>query len=142
VTNTAACTSAYGNEVNGFGNGLDAFKQGAFANNEIVGWPATQGDPATHFLCEPEGGNMRFEYAPHGTGTGLCVSNPGDNELVLRSCNANIWQRFTASGRYLVSALNGQFVEPEGTGVQLTTSSGHSPWGGDKYTWTSVSALP
>lgn len=33
--------------------------------------------PATHFLREAEGSDFRFEYAPFGTGTGLCVPNPG-----------------------------------------------------------------
>jgi Putative Ig domain len=140
--NTAACTSSYGNEVNPYGNGFNDYQQNASVNAVIDGWPATQNDPASHFLCQNEGSNIRLEYAPHGVGDGLCVSNPGDDLLVLRDCNSAIWQQFTPSGRYLISAVNGQYVEPNGTGGQLFTSSSHSAWGGDKYNWTAFSSLP
>ena len=134
--------SNYGDEVNPYGNGLDVYQQRAAWGTKIVGWPATQGDPATHFLREAEGSNWRFEYAPNGSGDGLCVSNPGDNLLVLRTCNANIWQQFSVSGSYLISAVNGGIVVPDGTGAQLSVSFTHSPWGGDKYHWVPFSSLP
>jgi Putative Ig domain len=134
--------SSYGDFVNGFGNGFDVFRQHAASNNPIAGWPATQHDPATHFLRETEGSNFRLEYAPNGFGTGLCVSNPGDNLLVLRGCNANIWQQFYQSGQYVHSAVNGGYVNPNGTGAQLSVGSSPSPWGGSKYHWVSFPSLP
>src|SRR5580704_2152476 len=40
----------YGDEVNPFGNGFDAFRQHQYPGAIIAGWTATQADPATHFL--------------------------------------------------------------------------------------------
>ena len=135
--------SSYGNNVNKFGNGFDVYQQhGGVANTPIVGWPATQHDPATHFLKEAEGSYYRFEYAPNGVGDGLCVSNPGDGRLVLRNCNANVWQEFSYSGGHIISAFGGGITNPNGTGAQLTEGTSATPWGGSNYTWTAFSSLP
>lgn len=138
---TPPSSNSYGDFVNPYGNGWDVFQQHAAVNTEIVGWPATQHDPATHFLMEPEGSNFRMEYAPNGVGDGLCVSNPGNGALVLRDCNANVWQQFRQSGPYVVSVFNGQDVNPDGTGNQLTTGSPVS-WGGSKYSFKDFASLP
>ena len=137
----------YGDEVNNFGNGFDVFRQHDSVNTPIVGWPATQGDPATHFLATVLGnGNYTFQYAPEGTGTGLCVSNPGSGFLVLRGCNSSIWQQFSAvtvSGHpYVVSAVNGQVVNPDGKGAQLRTGPAPVSWGGSDFIWTPFASLP
>jgi putative Ig domain-containing protein len=149
-------SSSYGDEVNNFGNGFNAFQQGDHVNTEIAGWPATQGDPATHFLRTLLGdGNYTFTYAPFGTGTGLCVSNPdggyvgdpgGPTGLVLRGCNSSIFQQFTAvivGGKpYLKSAVNSQYVDPNGKGSPLDTAPGVVPWGGSDYSWVPFASLP
>lgn len=134
--------SSYGNNVNPFGNGFDVFEQHASVNTPIVGWPATQHDPATHFLKEAEGAHFRFEYAPNGVGDGLCVSNPGNNALVLRGCNGNMWQQFDYAGGHIVSVVNGGIVNPDGTGNQLTVGPTATSWGGSHYSWTAFSSLP
>lgn len=144
--------SSWGNEVNPFGNGFDVYRQRAAVNTVIAGWPARQGDPATHFLREAEGSAWRFEYAPHGGGTGLCVSNPdggylgdpaGATGLVLRGCNASKFQQFAEdSSGHLVSVINGQVVNPAGTGGQLRTASSPVAWGGSRYGWEDFAALP
>ena len=79
LTVEANAVSNYGDEVNRFGNGFDAFRQHQFPGAIIAGWTATQSDPATHFLLTngTHQGAVRLEYAPKGTGTGLCVSDPG-----------------------------------------------------------------
>ena len=87
----------FGNEVNPFGNGFDVYQQHQAVNAIIAGWTATKADPATHFirLSGTHSGAYQYEYAPHGVGTGLCVSDPGydaagtglTNGLVLRGCN-------------------------------------------------------
>ncbi|MGH3201730.1 MAG: DNA-methyltransferase [Streptosporangiaceae bacterium] len=142
TTTVSPSASSYGNEVNEFGNGLDVYRQRDSVNTPIAGWAATQDDPATHFLFEAEGSDFRIEYAPDGTGTGLCVSNPGDDELVLRGCNANAWQRFYKSGSLLVSAVNGTIVDPHGKGGQLSTGAAAVSWGGSDYAFEAVSSLP
>ncbi len=92
----------FGDEVNVFGNGFDVFQQHQAVNAIIAGWTATQADPATHFIRHTGtvSGAFMFEYAPRGSGTGLCVSDPGfdaagtglTNGLVLRGCNTGPWQ--------------------------------------------------
>jgi hypothetical protein len=138
--------SAYGNEVNQFGNGLDVDGQHAAVNTPIIVWPATQADPATHFLFEQEGSFFRIEYAPFGTGTGLCVSNPfpsGSSGLLeLRGCNPGPWQQFSKSGALLISRVNGGVVNPHGKGSQWSTAASAVPWGGSNLTFEQVSSLP
>src|SRR5581483_4821978 len=70
---------SWGNEVNPFGNGFDVFQQQQRPGAIIVGWTATKADPATHFLLlkGTVPGAVKFEYAPNGVATGLCVSDPG-----------------------------------------------------------------
>ena len=142
VTTAVLAPSNYGDNVNPFGNGFDVFQQHLSVNTPIVSWPVSQHDPATHFLREAEGGNWRFEYAPNGVGTGLCVSNPGNDLLVLRGCNTGPWQQFSYVGSNIISAINGQLVNPNGKGAQLTTGPTPTPWGGSVYHWVSFTAFP
>lgn len=140
-------TSTYGDEVNNFGNGFDVFQQHFAYGAKIVGWPATQNDPATHFIrFQLSNGNWTFEAAPFDVGDGLCVSNPGNNLLVLRSCNNSIYQQFTTSGSgssaRVRSAVNGGYVNPNGTGAQLSVGSSPVPWGGSDFVWKDYTSLP
>jgi hypothetical protein len=143
----------FGNMVNPFGNGFDVFQQHQAVNAVIVGWTATQADPATHFirLSGTVTGAFAFEYAPHGSGTGLCVSDPGfdaagtglTNGLVLRGCNTGPWQQFISqSNGTLRNVATGLFVNPNGTGVQLRGGTAPVSWGGSVWTWTDFAHLP
>jgi hypothetical protein len=152
VTATAA-TGSYGNEVNKFGNGLDSFRQHQFAGAVIAGWPATQNDRATHFILNAgtHAGAFQFEYAPNGTGTGLCVSDPGGgwrsdplpDGLILTHCNTGPFQQFVPqSNGSLQNVATGLFINPNGTGGQLRGGASPTPWGGSFYKWTNFSSLP
>ena len=149
----ANAASGYGDEVNRFGNGFDSFRQHQFPGAIIAGWTATQSDPATHFILSAgtHQGALRFEYAPRGTGTGLCVSDPGGgwasdplrDGLILTSCNTGPFQQFIPqSNGTLLNVATGLFVNPAGKGAQLRGGSSPTPWGGSSYTWTDFSNLP
>ena len=144
--------SSLGDEVNSFGNGFDVLSQHYGVNAVIAGWPATQGDPATHFVRAAEGSGWRFEAVlPGGSYSGLCVSDPaggypgdpgGPDGLVLRGCNAGLYQQFKVAGGDLVSAATGGFVDPDGTGGQLSTGTSPVSWGGSHYAWVPFASLP
>ncbi len=143
----------FGDEVNPFGNGFDAFQQHQFAGAIIAGWTATQADPATHFIrnAGTSSGALQFEYAPHGSASGLCVSDPGGgwasdplaDGLILTPCNTGPWQQFVPqSNGTLRNLATGLFVNPNGTGAQLRGGSAPTSWGGSVYTWTDNAHLP
>jgi hypothetical protein len=143
----------YGDEVNSFGNGFDVYQQHQAVNAIIAGWTATQADPATHFirLAGTFAGAFQYEYAPQGSGTGLCVSDPGydaagtglTNGLVLRGCNTGPWQQFVRQpDGTLRNVATGLFVNPDGTGAQLRGGTAPTSWGGSFYTWTDFAHLP
>ena len=143
----------YGNEVNRFGNGFDVYRQHAYPGAIIAGWTATQHDPATHFQRNngSHQGAFQYEYAPHGSGIGLCVSDPGGgwasdpqrDGLILTTCNSGPWQQFVPqSDGTLRNVATGLVVSPNGTGAQLRGTSAPTPWGGSFYTWTPFNNLP
>jgi hypothetical protein len=153
LTVSATSTNNYGNEVNRFGNGFDAYQQHQYAGAIIAGWPATQGDPATHFIMNTgtHQGAFQFEYAPNDNATGLCVSDPGGgwssdplrDGLILTDCNTGPWQQFIPqSNGTLQNVATGLYVNPNGTGAQLRGGSTATPWGGSYYTWTAYTNLP
>jgi hypothetical protein len=149
----ASAVSGYGDEVNRFGNGFDSFQQHQFPGAIIAGWTATQSDPATHFILNTgtHQGALQFEYAPHGSASGLCVSDPGGgwgsdplrDGLILTTCNTGPWQQFIpqANGS-LQNVATGLFVNPNGTGAQLRGGASPTPWGGSFYRWTDFNSLP
>lgn len=148
-----AVSSSYGDEVNRFGNGFDVFRQHQYPGAIIAGWTATQGDPATHFILSSgtHQGAFRFEYAPQGSGSGLCVSDPGGgwssdplrDGLVLASCNTGPWQQFVPqSNGTLKNVATGRYVNPSGAGAQLRGGTSPTSWGGSSYTWRDHSSLP
>jgi hypothetical protein len=80
------------------------FRHKGFPGAKIVGWTATQSDQATHFIINvgTHPGAYQIEYAPDGTGSGLCVSDPGggvpsdplrDGLILVRYSSGN-WQQF------------------------------------------------
>jgi hypothetical protein len=153
LTVDANSVSDYGDEVNRFGNGFDSYRQHQYAGAIIAGWTATQGDPATHFLLNngTHAGAVQLEYAPNGSGSGLCVSDPGGgwssdplrDGLILTSCNTGPWQQFIPqSNGSLKNVATGLYVNPNGTGAQLRGGASPTPWGGSFYRWTNFSSLP
>ena len=145
--------SNYGDEVNRFGNGFDVYQQRQYPGAIIAGWTATQADPATHFLRNngSRQGAFQYEYAPRGSGSGLCVSDPGGgwasdplrDGLILTSCNSGPWQQFVPqSDGALRNVATGLVVNPNGTGAQLRGSGAPTPWGGSFYNWTPFNNLP
>jgi hypothetical protein len=143
VTSTSTST---GDEVNQFGYGFDSYRQHDYAGARIVGWNASSSDPATQFL-ENNGshsGYIQFEYAPSGSGSGLCVSDPGGgwgsdplrDGLILTNCNSGPFQQFLQqSDGTLVNLATGLTVNPAGKGGQLRGGSSAVSWGGSSYTW-------
>jgi hypothetical protein len=153
LTVQANAVNTLGDEVNKFGNGFDSFRQHQFAGAIIAGWTATQSDPATHFILNngSHQGAFQFEYAPHGSGTGLCVSDPGGgwasdplrDGLILTNCNTGPWQQFIPqSNGTLKNLATGLFVNPNGKGAQLRGGSSPTSWGGSSYTFVDLSSLP
>jgi hypothetical protein len=153
LTVDANSVSNYGDEVNRFGNGFDSYQQHQYAGAIIAGWTATQSDPATHFILNngTHQGAVQFEYAPKGSGSGLCVSDPGGgwssdplrDGLILTSCNTGPWQQFIPqSNGTLKNVATGLYVNPNGTGAQLRGGASPTKWGGSSYTWTNYSSLP
>jgi hypothetical protein len=148
-----AVSSSYGDEVNRFGNGFDVFRQHQYPGAIIAGWTATQGDRATHFILSngTHHGAFRFEYAPQGSGSGLCVSDPGGgwssdplrDGLILATCNTGPWQQFIPqSNGTLKNVATGLYVNPNGAGAQLRGGSSPTQWRGSSYTWKDHSSLP
>jgi len=148
-----AVSSSYGDEVNRFGNGFDVFRQHQVRGAIIAGWTATQGDPATHFTRNngTHPGAFQFEYAPQGSGSGLCVSDPGGgwssdplrDGLILATCNTGPWQQFIPqSNGTLKNVATGLYVNPNGAGAQLRGGSSPTQWRGSSYTWKDHSSLP
>jgi hypothetical protein len=146
-------TGTYGDEVNAFGNGFDVYQQHQHAGAIIAGWTATQADPATHFLllAGTHSGAVKFEYAPNGAGTGLCVSDPDGgwasdplrDGLILTGCNTGPFQQFVAqSDGTLKNVDTGLYVNPDGKGGQLRGGTTPTTWGGSSYTWTEYNNLP
>ena len=146
-------TGTAGDEVNSFGNGFDVYQQHQAAGAVIAGWPATQADPATHFqiLTGTHAGAVKFEYAPNGTGTGLCVSDPRGgwasdplpDGLILAWCNTGPFQQFVPQPNgTLKNVATGLYVNPAGKGAQLRGGVTPTTWGGSVYNWTEYDSLP
>jgi hypothetical protein len=144
---------SYGDMVNPFGNGFDAYQQHQYPGAIVAGWTATQADPATHFirLSGTVPGAYKFEYAPNGVASGLCVSDPGGgwasdplpDGLILTVSNNGPWQQFIPlPNGTLKNVATGLVVSPNGTGAQLRGTTAPTPWGGSVYTWTDYAHLP
>ena len=149
----ANAVSDYGDEVNPYGNGFDVYQQNKHAGAKVVGWTATQSDPATHFIRNngTHAGAYQFEYAPGGSGSGLCVSDPAGgwssdplrDGLILTNCNTGPFQQFVPqSDGTLRNVATGLYVNPNGTGSQLRGATAPVKWGGSHYSWKNESDLP
>jgi hypothetical protein len=143
----------YGDMVNPFGNGFDVYQQHQYAGAIVAGWTATQADPATHFIRLPGTvpGAYKFEYAPNGVASGLCVSDPGGgwasdplpDGLILTVSNNGPWQQFIPQPNgTLKNVATGLVVSPNGTGAQLRGTAAPTSWGGSVYAWTDYAHLP
>jgi hypothetical protein len=153
AANTVSSSTNIGDYVNKFGNGFDSYRQHDYAGAIIAGWPATQSDPATSFILNngTHSGAVQIEYAPNGSASGLCVSDPGGgwgsdplrDGLILTSCNTGPWQQFIPqSDGTLKNLATGLYVNPDGKGAQLRGESSPTSWGGSSYTWTTEGSLP
>ncbi len=153
LTVDANSTGTTGDEVNSFGNGFDAYQQHDYAGAIVAGWPATQSDPATSFILNAgtHSGAYQFEYAPNGTASGLCVSDPAGgwgsdplrDGLILTNCNTGPFQQFIPQSNGTLKNLDtGLYVNPDGKGAQLRGGSTATTWGGSVYNWTTSSSLP
>jgi hypothetical protein len=144
-----------GDIVNQFGNGLDAYRQGAAVNTRIVAWQVTSTDPAVDWDAIPVGGGWAFEYAPRGVDTGLCASVAIGSEpagsaptgLVERNCLWNAFQRFTVreggNGSFeLVNVATGDVLQPNGTGGQFTAVATVTNPAGSWFGWNRPGAVP
>jgi hypothetical protein len=151
LTVSARSINTYGNYVNKFGKGFDVFRHKAFPGAKIVSWAATRSDQGTHFIINvgTHPGAYQIEYAPHGTGSGLCVSDPGGgvpsdplrDGLILVHCGSGNWQQFIRlSNGALKNWATGLYVNPGGAGAQLRGES--SARAGSSYTWRAESSLP
>jgi hypothetical protein len=153
LTVSANSVNNYGNYVNKYGNGFDAYRQHDYAGAKVVGWTATQHDPATHFILNhgTDTGAYQIEYAPNGAGSGLCVSDPDGgwhsdplpDGLILSPCNTGPFQQFLPqSDGTLTNVATGLTVDPAGSGAQLRGESSSVAWGGSVYNWTAESSFP
>lgn len=75
----------------------------------VVGYQNGGSPNGDWYMADVSGGygtggpNKRFEYAPNGDLSGLCISDISDaqyQKLVLRSCNNSGWQDFSPSSSY------------------------------------------
>lgn len=143
----------FGDEVNGFGNGFDAYQQHQYPGAIVAGWTATQADPATRFVrnAGTVSGAYQFEYAPRGAASGLCVSDPGGgwssdplrDGLILAACNNGPFQQFVPQpGDTLKNVATGLVVSPDGPGAQLRGTTAPVGWGGSLYGWEDYGQLP
>jgi hypothetical protein len=153
LTVDANTVGTYGDEVNPFGNGFDAYQQHQYSGAIVAGWTATQTDPATNFILNAgtHPGAYQFEYAPRDTASGLCVSDPGGgwasdplrDGLLLTTCNTGPWQQFIPQSNGTLKNLDtGLYVNPDGKGAQLRGGVTATTWGGSVYNWTANSSLP
>jgi len=153
LTVDANTVGTYGDEVNPFGNGFDAYQQHDYSGAIVAGWTATQSDPATNFILNAgtHAGAYQFEYAPRNTASGLCVSDPGGgwksdplpDGLLLTTCNTGPWQQFIPQANGTLKNLDtGLFVNPDGKGAQLRGAGTATTWGGSVYNWTANGSLP
>jgi hypothetical protein len=80
---------------------MDSAGQGTGTNNKVIGWPNSTADPGTDWVQLPYGGNpangVMWIFAPNGIPSNMCAADPGDNLVVLRTCNGSNWQRWDAT---------------------------------------------
>jgi hypothetical protein len=110
---------------------MDSSGQRATYGNPVIGWTNSTTDPATDFFqLAYAGDNMlgvMFMYAPGGAISGMCVADPGDGHVVLRTCNGGNWQRWipaeiSSSGYYTwTNRATHQILTANGKGGQLMT---------------------
>jgi len=80
---------------------IDSSGQSAATDNPIIGWSNSTTDPATDWFQLPFAGSnslgVMFFFAPDGVISNMCMSDPGDGHVRLRTCNGSNWQRWIAT---------------------------------------------
>jgi hypothetical protein len=170
VASTSACVNApsgtCGYEENVYGNDWDVYQQYARVNQPVTAYPHKDGDQATDFNAVQTTHNVnerRFEYAPNGNRSGLCLSDPdggyagnpgGPHGLVLRTCNNSAFQQWrtppgvdsqNTAGTQWINVATRRTVQPQGTGSQMVTVKTPDKNGnaqGSYFGWDSPGVVP
>lgn len=99
---TGALSGSCGDLVNNSNLGWASQSVHAQYNTQVVGAAASDTSGKTDFYAHQTNANDNervFEYAPSGHLSGLCITDPGRNGLVLRPCsNKSSQQQFYAFG--------------------------------------------
>ncbi|HEY0717066.1 MAG TPA: hypothetical protein VGD68_05580 [Streptosporangiaceae bacterium] len=167
---TARCTGGSlqpqcGDFVNQSGNGWAVFRQRLQPNTPVIAYPdfsagqQITSDPATDFYVFTPAWvarqNRSFEYAPGGILSGLCLADPDNpnlvkpHGLVLRWCNGSSFQQWQASegngSAHSVlwrNVASRGWIQPDGTGQQLTASWSAGPVPGAYWAWNTPGTPP
>jgi hypothetical protein len=80
---------------------IDARGRSAAYGNPVIGWTNSSSDPGTDWFQLAYKGNpalgVMFQFAPGGTLTNMCASDPGNGFIVERPCNGSNFQRWVAA---------------------------------------------
>jgi len=123
---------------------FDSAGQRATTDNPVIGWTDSTTDPATDWFQLPFAGDpalgVMFFFAPNGVISNMCMSDPGDGHVRLRTCNGSNWQRWIAtrvgSSSFFTwrNRATNRIVQSGAKGAQLTTVnqsamiSGNQQW--------------
>jgi hypothetical protein len=166
---TSRCTGGVlqpqcGDYVNQSGNGWAVYQQRLQPGTPIIAYPAVRGgkqvnDPATDwYALTPNMKNRQnrsFEWVPDGILSNLCLAELDNVNLVkphgvlLRWCNGSRFQQWQASepggNPHSVLWLNvasRNYIRPNGTGKQLTTSGSVRGIPGAYWAWNTPGTPP
>ena len=154
-----------GDYVNQSGNGWAVYKQRLQPGTPVIAYPDFRrggqitNDPATDFyLFTPNmkaRQNRSFEWVPNGILSDLCLADLDNVNLVkphgvvLRWCNGSRFQQWQASeaGHNPRSVLwtnvaSRNYLRPDGTGKQLTTSGSVRSVPGAYWAWDTPGTPP
>jgi hypothetical protein len=112
---------------------IDSSGQGTAVDNPVIGWSDSTSDPATDWFqlayADDSSLGVMFFFAPYGVNTNMCMSDPGDGHVRLRTCNGSNWQRWIATqvgstGYYTwTNRATGRILQSGAKGAQLVTVS-------------------
>jgi hypothetical protein len=166
---TSKCTAGplqpqCGDYVNQSGNGWAVYKQRLEPGTPVIAYPAVRGgkqlnDPATDFYAFTPNmsarANRSFEWVPNGILSDLCLADLDNVNLVkphgvlLRWCNGSRFQQWqasepTGSSRAVLwlNVASRNYIRPNGTGQQLTTSGSVRGIPGAYWAWNTPGTPP
>ena len=153
-----------GDYVNQSGNGWAVYKQRLQPGTPVIAFPAVRGgkqvsDPATDFYAFTPNmkarANRSFEWVPNGILSDLCLADLDNVNLVkphgvvLRWCNGSRFQQWqasepTGSSRSVLwlNVASRNYIRPNGTGKQLTTSGSVRGIPGAYWAWNTPGTPP